>query len=408
MRLFLIKASAPEYAPNFMFRCEELRDITRRLVRVLPGTDLPSMLPDVSPGWACTHTVIEAKPVHVGELDVIGGRLTSVMPPNRQCFVSRRAFVRNETRTATVRTDEPVLSNSEPLPRGVILWHAPDEARKLLVLAIQDARSLFSRPPDELCRVLPATLDDEGTITAFADLDRDETDPCNEMCLRDSLRVLRERAPYVARLAEEYARSLCWMYGVGAHEFQTSCRLRLEWIQPGYGRDIELQPMSSCRYENGPVVHVGIGRPYVVHDLVPSLPPEVAGTLEKNLRLVVPEGVMVALDGAVRARYSHGHPAEEGRGGWLGLTFLLDCTPHSFPSSYERETRAVIMETPVVPDRVVCTCIDAKNSRKPPVAQDCFGLTLGRLRRLVRSAESHLMAEKCLLRARERPPGAAA
>jgi hypothetical protein len=118
--------------------------------------------------------------------------------------------------------------------------------------------------------------------------------------------------------------------------------------------------------------------------------------------VALPEGVMLVLDGASRIRYAHGFPAwlDDGSS-WLNLTFMLDCTAKSIPVAYEPDTRAVIMRTPVVPDRVVSTQILPSHGDSKPgmtLGRDCMSLTLGQLRRQIRSAESHMVSEKCLKR----------
>ena len=377
------------------YRCEELREIVRRLAKVLPGQDQeegPSSL-EVSPGWSWRRTVIEAKPIMLARLappPLCGWKFDKEMPALYQDMQSRRRFVREQTRLVTTIA---CITDTKPvaLPEGSSLWHATDDARRLLLLAKQDARMLFENMLGALDRALPVTKN-ESSITLF---DNPHGEDPVDMCFRDSVKILKKIAPYVARLAEEYGKSLMWMYGIGAREFEEGCRLRLQWIKPGCGTPVELLPVSPCRYENGPVVFAAVGPSVAFHDLVPSLADPSTGD-DGPIRLSVPEGVMLVMDGASRVRYAHGTPAGS-TDSCFNLIFLLDCSARSFPVSYERETRAIVMQTPVVHDRVVSTLIDLPTASNPPVQmRDCYSVTMGILRRKLRASESYLIADKCL------------
>lgn len=384
-----------------LHRCEELREITRRLANILPcGGNTRPILQPAEPGWTSQHTLIEAKPVSVRRLKLepeVAWRFKGdELPPLFQDMLSRRRYIQDHTRVSTdINTPTREDGDAPPLPAGMSLWHAPEEGRRLMLLALQDARLLFQMSKEWLHSTVPS-MHTNGTTTLFLN---SEGPP--EVCFRDSVRILRHLAPYVARLAEEYGRSISWIYNMSALEFEECCRLSVRWVQRGKGTPTELLPASACRYENGPVVHVCVGRALIHHDLAPTLldPSEPDGG---PIRLALTEGAMLVLDGTSRIRYAHGFPAwlDDGSA-WLNLTFMLDCTAKSVPVAYEPETRAVIMRTPVVPDRVVSTQIPPPNWDSKPgmtLGRDCMSLTLGQLRRQIRSAESHVVAEKCLTR----------
>ena len=382
-----------------LHRCEELREITRRLANILPGDSgsRPILEPMPESGWSSQHTLIEARPVSVRrlKLEAAWRFKGDELPPLFQDMLSRRRYIQDHTRVST-NIDTPMEDgHSTPLPAGMSLWHAPEEGKRLMLLALQDARLLFQMSRDWIHTTVPSSLT-HGTTTLFVN---SEGPP--EVCFRDSVRILRHLAPYVARLAEEYGKSISWIYGMGALEFEECCRLSVRWVQRGKGTPLELLPASACRYENGPVVHVCAGRSLIYHDLAPTLP-DPSEPDGGPIRLALPEGVMLVLDGASRVRYAHGFPAWMDDGSfWLNLTFMLDCTAKSVPVAYEPETRAVIMRTPVVPERVVSTQIlHSRGDPKPglTLGRDCMSLTLGQLRRQIRSAESHVVSEKCLKR----------
>lgn len=377
-----------------LHRCEELRDIVRRLSKVLPGPDpcRQSSL-EVSANWSWQRTVIEAKPITSKRLRLRDScwKFCTAIPSVHQDPVSRRRHVQGVMTVCTSADCEGEESVEQALPIGASLWHAPDDARRLFILARQDARMLFETRLDALYGIIPLRKR-EGSVTLF-DLDTGDT---TSICFRDGIRMLGQLAPYVARLAEEYAKSLIWMYGFRVHEFEESCRMSLEWIKPGNGKRASLLPTSSCRYENGPVMCAGVGCPVTIHDLLPCLA-DPSGPDEYPLRLSVPEGVMLVLDGDSRIRYALGVPS--GDNSRFHFLFHMDCHGKSFPTSYERETRAVVMQTPVIRDHVVSTFIDSPDSNTHNVdLRDCMSSTMSLLRRKLRSSESYLVTEQCMQR----------
>jgi hypothetical protein len=277
----------------------------------------------------------------------------------------------------------------DALPPGVSLWHASDHARRLFVLAKHESRALFDAQTD-VC-TLPG--DDEwrgkGYLTLFA------TPGPVEYCFRDCVRILRQEAPYLTRLVQEYGREIAWMYGLEWQEFDEMCRLHITWRSGKPTAPMRLLPASSCRYENGPVIHVGLGKTVITHDLAPAITDPCLGRSELPVRLGVPEGVLMCMDGPSRIRYSHGCPCQ--RGGvdppWLMLTFLLDCTHRSVAIGYERETRAVVMATPTCKDRVV-TPSPQPEFLPCGLTLDLTGLLVKKMRLRLRVAESHVLTAR--------------
>lgn len=391
-------------------RCDDLREIVKRLAKVLPGPSdddheqSKARLEDAQ-GWSWRRTVIEAKPIALETLSEDGlaacrWRFEGVLPTLYQDMHSRRTFIRENTCVSTdsgMALVERKDGIAHSLPLGMTIWHAPDDARRLLLLAKHDARMLFTAHYDTLRNHFPHDLNCKGSNGVFTLFSGMHESP--ELCYRDTAMLLRELAPYVARLAEEYAKCLSWIYRVGAREFEESCRLRVQWIHGGKGTPVELLPASTCKYENGPVAQIAVGRAVVCHDILPVLH-DPAGTDESPKRLSVPEGVMMIMDGPSRMMCAQGYTAMlDDKEPFFTLTFFLDCTAKSFPIAYERETRAVIMQTPVVSDRVVSTQIapfGTFSSANQLLTRDPMGMTLGVLRRMLRASESHLLAERCI------------
>lgn len=370
---------------------EDLRSVFARLNLVLPGRPKRQEGSPDEEGWDWRNTVIEAKPVRLERLMTEAGVFRGEIPPVHQTCAGRRWYVAEKTQITT--TTGGKTGSPASLPPGVSLWHASDQARRLAVLAMHDAKDLFDEQTGEC--TMPAH--DEwracGRLALFA------TPGPAELCFRDSMRLLKPKAPYLARLVQEYARSIAWMYGVQRAEFEEACRLHITWHDKASFNPVRLAAASACKYENGPIIRVGMGRPVVTHDLVPALPDVSCRGQEGAVRLEVSEGVMMCTDGPARMRYSHGYPcAHEAMGNaWFTLTFFMDCTRQSLAVGYDRETRALIMATPIRKDRVVAT----QSLEIPPscrsslgVGMDLMGVLVKDMRLRLRVAESHALASR--------------
>jgi len=368
---------------------EELVAILARLDSVLPGRTVEDQQ-KAGTDWSWRNTVIEAKPVSLERLVLDmeeRWRFRGDIPTKHTRSPSRRLYIRERTELLTEIAPQPRAGSPvENLPPGVSLWHASDHARRLFVLAKYESNSLFGA--QTVACTLPGDDDwrAKGFITLFY------TPGPAEYCFRDCARILQKEAPYLTRLVQEYARAIAWMYGMEWHDFEEMCRLHITWRSASAMMPMRLLPASPCRYENGPVVHIGLGRTVITHDLAPTITDPCKGCSELPVRLVVPEGVMMCMDGPSRMRYSHGCPSQRGdtASPWIMLSFFLDCTRQSIAIGYERETRAVVMATPVCKDHVVAPL---QTDLLPcGLALDLTGVLVKNMRLRLRVAESHLLA----------------
>ena len=315
-------------------------------------------------------------------------RFKGVVPPEHQSVHHRRWYIRESTQRVTLRENAMVPPSGEgTLPSGTSLWHASDQSKRLIALATHDARMLF----DE--QISTQTLPGSNEWTVSGHFTLFSLPGPRQLLLGDCHRLLSPHAPYVARLMAEYARSICWMFNIEASQFDKSCRVHITCFPPGGGSPMRLAECSECPHENGPVIHVGIGAPLITHDLSPTLSDH---DNESPVRLSVPEGVMVCLDGETRMCFSHGHPTLHGAEAllpsrrWFVLTFFLDCTESSVPVGYETHTGALVMQTPVHPDRVVPhTRVDPPPRQMKPNPVDSL---INRMGARLRQAESHALA----------------
>lgn len=379
---------------------EDLRMVFARLNQVLPGrARLQHEKGGQEEGWDWKNTVIEAKPLSLHRLMIQSGVFHEILPSSHQTCQSRRWYVTNRTRVTTndCPTGPPAL-----LPAGISQWHASDQARRLMVLALHDAKNFFDDQTNDC--TLPAHNEwhTAGRLTLFA------TPGPAELCFGDAVRMLEPAAPYLTRLVQAYAQSIAWMYGMRPHEFQEACRLHITWYAQTSHTPVSLPTASPCRYENGPIVRVGVGLPVVTHDFIPALSDPACTGQEHPIRLEVSEGIMVITDGHARMRYSHGHPNRTCTKPWFALTFFLDCTRQSLAVGYDRETRAMIMATPVRKDHVVATHdLDSVPSPRGPtgLGLDLMGVLVKDMRLRLRVAESHAIVSRHLPRPVEASAG---
>jgi len=381
---------------------EDLRSVFSRMAAILPGQSHANLTNKRESPWDWRDLVIEAKPVCVLRLIIPQEERARALfngydiPSKHQTSTSRRWFVAERTQVETAEWEE---GSSGVIPEGVALWHASDQAKQLIVLAMHDAADLFGRQVMEC--TLPAHDEwrTSGRLTLFA------TPGPAQLCLRDSVGLLLAAdAPYLARLAQQYAQSIAWMYGVDEDWLEVACRLHVTWHAGAGAWPARLAPASPCRYENGPIVLVAVGQPVVTHDMVPALlDASTHADKESPVRLDVGEGVMMCVDGSARMRYSHGCYSKRRHGGrtpknWFTFTFFLDCTRLSQAVGYDRETRSLVMATPVQGNRVVMAC--EKRSSTPKTSEglrlDSMGVLVKDMRLCLRAAESHLLAARCL------------
>jgi hypothetical protein len=313
--------------------------------------------------WAWQKQVIEANHVSLEPLNLPtdSWRFTGEVPAPHQRIQHRRWFIREKTQQQTeVLSDETVPTQVTALPNGVSLWHATENAKRLTVIAIHDATLLLEEQFKK--QTIPAANEwrTDGQYSLF------KTPGDTRLNLGDSLDLLRPHAPYLARLIDDYASCLSWMFNVEPYIFSTMCSIQITWFPPGGGTPMRLMESSTYRSENGPVVHVGLGRSKIAHDLAPTVQ-DPSDPNRSPVRLTVSEGTMVCLDGPARICYSHGYPARhqgKERSNWLALVFFMDCTDKSVAVGYEGNTRLVVMQTPIDKDRV----IRVRNPPELPVA----------------------------------------
>ena len=376
---------------SHMYFYQEMCSILRRMEDVLPVTALetsPSQrLNTHSTGKEPWYAVIEANPIAITHppLQSARWRFAGTIPAAHQEQGARREFVDSQTTMQTRLPDSQV--NDEPcardgFPCGLSFWQPSDSTRRLLPLIRRDLDALFAEPEtcgEEGCFALPGN---------------------KHLCYQDCMDLVRCRSPYLYKACWEYARLVCHMLEMDYRQFVTSSRLRIRKHDPAVGSPLRLSQSTQSRYDGGPVIIVSLGIPLAVHDLAPTLQATAGaagGGAEMPMRVTVSDGVMMLLDGDVRARYSRGVP--RGWGGGMPLYTLeihMDCIDSTTILDYEAQTRTMVMYTPVCLANVITTR-PAPVSRVHPhvsVRNNTLWRIVQGMRARLQAAESHLIRQR--------------
>lgn len=374
---------------------DELRSIAARMDRLLP----PPQQEQTSPvPKAARYAVIEAKAIDVIQVQHQSSAwlFQQDVPPLHQGQESRRAFVESKTLLSTFIQEEEQGKESESarkatgLPSGISLWHATDSARRTLLLARRDLDLFFSTDPEH-------TLPYEKDMGVFA------LPEGKELCFKDCMTLIQGQAPYLYKICWEYALLAAHIYGISVTDFGVISRVLVQRIQSHTGKPSRLLHTRQARYDGGPVLMISLGLPRTAHDVSPTLMQPDQGK-EHPTRIFVPEGVMMVIDGDARFRYSHGLPkGQEGGSVFYTITISMDCVGQTSISGYERETRTLIMTTPMRMENIITIrpASPFQSNVHTTLQRDTLWKLVQTMRTRLRAAESHLIMQKYRQRAKE-------
>lgn len=373
---------------------DELRSILARMDQLLPPCEEQASLPSfASPEKkrGPSHAVIEAKATAISHFRPSSTKWRfekQEIPLLYQGQESRRAFVLANTMQSTAMSDQTTTAPdaSPALPPGVTLWHTSDSARRMLLLARRDLEMLFAEGLES--GLLPYSKE-EGGVFALP--------PGKQICFRDSMALIRNSNPYLHRVCWEYAGLAAHMFGIHLKDFSTLARVLIQRLDSKAGTPARLLDTSQAKYDGGPVLLVSLGLPTTVHDLLPTLPaPD--HTREYPTRITVAEGFMLVLDGDTRFRYSHGFPGGQQEANWFyTITIFLDSLSKSSLIGYERETRTMVMSTPMQMEHIITTRPEIPNLCPISLHRDSLWRLVQGLRLRLRSAESFTLAQTVLM-----------
>lgn len=335
----------------------ELQSILKRMDSVLLSP--PPLHDDVSSSLSVVAMVpvIEARPSRIARLSLPPKqwRFTGSIPSVHQDQASRRDYVAGRTVLVTSQNDLSPTPGSLDLPSGMSLWHASDHVRRMLVLVRRDLDLLFSADLSGF----PYDSVEEGLFALPGN---------HHLCYQDCMQLLAGRAPYVHKAMLEYAKMICCMYGCELRRFLATGRPRIQKLKRGVGMPLRLIQARQSRFDGGPVFLVSFGSAAIEHDFAPVLlssdPPGPddsqggAASDQAAFRMSGTEGVLMVLDGSMRARYSHGVPrAQDGAGGGSHyvLSIQMDCLDTTCVMDYEPQTKTVVMYTPIRGSGVITT-----------------------------------------------------
>lgn len=370
---------------------EELRSIISRMDRLLPPTHEEQGEHTQKEGGGHQrnqkYAVIEARATDIQQVQHqrSGWLFRESVPSLHQGQESRRAFVANRTSHLTYMKGEAaaVAKNDAELPSGITLWHATDTARRTLLLARRDLDLFFS---SNLEKLLPH--DKEMGVFALPN--------GKELCFRDCMALIQGHAPYLHKICWEYAALASHIYGLSLAEFEVISRVLVQRLYSQSGKPCRLLETRQARYDGGPVLVISLGLPKTAHDLSPTLMQGDQGK-EYPVRVFVPEGVMTVIDGDARFRYSHGFPmGQEGGNTFYTITMFMDCTGQTSIAGYEKETRTLIMSTPMQMEHIITIrpAIASHTNIHTSLQRDTLWRIVQAMRMRLRSAESHLITKK--------------
>jgi hypothetical protein len=319
---------------------------------------------------------IQARPNRITHIEY--NSFKGEIPPLHQTQASRRAYAQRIHTPNTCMSDMEKPSKGE-LPPGVSLWYPTDRTASILPLAKHDLRNLFHAP-------MKIPHDEERGMFSLP--------AGKQLCFRDSMNLIHENAPYLRMLCLEYAKIATHMYGMLHEEFETNGQIFIQRFASKKGNPPRLLETQHARYDGGPVLIVCLELPTVTNDLLPTLPsPD--NSHEPGFRLNITEGTLMVIDGDARCRFSHGFPAGQSGGPFFcAISIFMDCLKQTELIGYERETRTLIMNTPMKTEHVITT-LPAQVSRvshRFDTKADTLGRLIQRMRTRIRSAESHVIA----------------
>lgn len=344
---------------------EQLQNILGMLDRILPmgeddTCDTREVLAEFSPG---RNAVIEAE--HAGicslQIDPRHWRFEGVIPSTHTSPSSKRWFLKRVTQHASV-WDDCILhghnTQALSLPHGMRLWHENEGIRKALILTKHDLNEIFTSISEGRggSEGVPHVRESDaygGGMTLLAT-------PRRILGFDQGLHMLREQCPYVTYTCQEYAKIICYLYGLSMKEFRTVTRMSIS--RRLGGTPIALQDCGGGLYDNGPWISALIGMPYVTHDLSPTLVNQSHDQTHgpcPPLRVRVAEGTLTVLDGYARTCYAHGYAHEPQKGSTKGspfyytIDFFMDSMRTTELIAYAPWTGEMIMQTPVVAQHAV-------------------------------------------------------
>lgn len=385
-----------------VYHYEELRAIISRMNEMLPPP------PPEREAWGAyphlkgnkIHPVIESNAVSTHRLRLGDDKKWQFRHKGVKLCEGQgalRALVQRETAFLTSMDDH--LPETEILfPPGVSLWHSSDHARRIIPMVRHDLTEIFESVKKDNPWRIPCD---------YADGPLFSTPRQDQLCFHGCMRMISGRLPYLHRFCLEGATVASHMYGLNLSEFGMVSSLTIHKHDTEMGARMGLWESLQSRYDGGPVLVICLGLPVINHDMAPTLPcPD--NSSETPVRIVVPEGVMMAIDGDARFRYAHGFPkGQEGGACFYSIRIFMDCIQQTGLIGYERETRTLIMSTPMVRENVISTRpeVQSRTNVHNTLQRDTLWRLVQQMRTRLRLTESFLITQP---RGREKALGLSA
>lgn len=375
-----------------IYHFEELRAIIGRMDAVLP----PSHPERV--GWISHSQVKGQKLDPVIESNAVATQFLNLGGDKKWQFRNKggkvlegqgvqRALVQKETSHQTAMGMEKADAGAL-FPAGVSLWHSSDHARRIIPMVRHDLKEIFESVKKSSSWGIPYDSSRRGLFSMPGG---------SRLCFHGCMHLIREHAPYLHRFCLEGAVLAAHMYGLNLSEFGMVSKLVIHQHDPREGVPMNLLESSHARYDGGPVLLICLGIPVSSHDMAPALSsPD--NSAEPPVRIVVPEGVMMVIDGDARFRYAHGFPRGQTGAGeyYYCITIYMDCIQQTSIMGYERETRTLIMTTPMVREHIISTRpeLRSRTNVHGTLQRDTLWRLVQQMRTRLRMAESFSMVHQ--------------
>ena len=181
-------------------------------------------------------------------------------------------FVKKAIRSKTWMNDTVDLKHSlvAEMPDGLDMYECTELTTSLMPQVRREIASLFdeelAKLPHE--RIIMQDMRATRGLTFIFTTD-EKTGERRRVMYTDGLAVISSHCPNLARVAQEYARQLCILFGITHETFEKHATMQLLRYEPMSGIWVHLD--NVARTDGGPIATINIGPPTVDCDFMPSL-----------------------------------------------------------------------------------------------------------------------------------------
>jgi alkylated DNA repair dioxygenase AlkB len=124
---------------------------------------------------------------------------------------------------------------------------------------------------------------------------------------KTSIKILqRLKLMNAVALISKYAKAIASLYNISIDEFANKAQLIILKYLPNAGMWVHIDNIE--RYDQGPIITINVGPKYAYYDMIPVLLPSMDDTNVRPLRIKIPQGNVLIMDGISRIEWAHGLP----------------------------------------------------------------------------------------------------